>query len=226
VISLEREGPVFVLRMQGGENRIDADFVEEWGRALDEVEASQGEAALVSTGEGRYYSTGLDLEWLAGPGAGRANELLDALHRLFARLLTFPMATVAAVNGHAFAAGAMLALVHDFRLMREDRGYLCLPEVDLRTGRPLTPGMYALLRARLTPDVLHEALITGRRYAAAEAVEHEMVHEACPDDRVLSRAIELARSLAGKHRPTLAALKRGLFERELAELRRPVELDV
>ncbi len=59
--------------------------------------------------------------------------------------------TVAAVNGHAFAAGAMLATAHDHVVMREDRGYWCLPEVDL--GLPLTAAMYAVVAAHLpAPD--------------------------------------------------------------------------
>ena len=43
--------------------------------------------------------------------------------------------------------------------MREDRGYYCLPEVDIRI--PFTPGMDALLKARLTPPTAHEAMTTG-----------------------------------------------------------------
>jgi enoyl-CoA hydratase/carnithine racemase len=225
VIELERKGAVFVLRMKAGENRINATFLEEYQRALDEVEDSDGDAALVTTGEGRFYSNGLDLAWLATEGLDKAGALLTELNRLFAHLLAFPTITVAAINGHAFAAGAMLALAHDVRVMRNDRGYLCLPEIDLRTGRPLTPGMVAVLRARLRPDVLHQMLTTGWRYPAEVAVERGMVHEAHAEHDVLPRAIELASELAGKHRPTMAALKRGLYDRELAVLAEPVPND-
>jgi len=47
------------------------------------------------------------------------------VHELFARLLTFGVPVVAALNGHAFGAGAMLALACDERTMRADRGWLC-----------------------------------------------------------------------------------------------------
>ncbi|HTA32823.1 MAG TPA: enoyl-CoA hydratase/isomerase family protein [Solirubrobacteraceae bacterium] len=109
------------------------------------------------------FSNGLDLDWMGAAPPGGAAEVLHGLHALLARLLVFPTATVAAINGHAFAAGAMLALACDARVMREDRGYFCVPEVDL--GLPFTPGMTALLKARLSPVTAHEAMVTGRRYA-------------------------------------------------------------
>jgi len=222
VIELERDGEVFVLRMKGGENRINQPFLDELDSALDEVEASEGDAALITTGEGKFYSNGLDLAWAAGRSADEVRQAMAGMHALFARLLTFPMATVAAVNGHAFAAGAMLALAHDFRVMRADRGYVCFPEIDLATGLPLTPGMYALLTARLPPAIANEALITGQRYTGGEAVARQMVHEALPEADVLPRAIDLARGLANKHRASMAALKRGMFTTALEMLSQPV----
>jgi enoyl-CoA hydratase/carnithine racemase len=64
------------------------------------------------------------------------------------RLLCFPVPTIAAINGHAFAGGFMLAFAHDYRIMRTDRGFLCLPEIDLGMG--LLPGMNAIIRYRKT----------------------------------------------------------------------------
>ena len=65
------------------------------------------------------------------------------------------MPTVAAVQGHVFAAGAMFALSHDVRVMRADRGFFCLPEVDIRI--PFSTGMSALVQGRLVKQVAHEA---------------------------------------------------------------------
>jgi enoyl-CoA hydratase/carnithine racemase len=210
-VELTREGDVFLLSMRDGENRIDAAFLREIGEALDRVEGASSPAALVTTGEGRFYCTGLHLPALAAAGRDGAVEVLAGLHRLFARLLAFPVPTVAALNGHAFAAGAMLALAHDFRVMREDRGFFCLPEIDLATGQPLTGGMTALIDAKLPRPAFHEALVTGRRYGGPEAVQRQMVHEAHPPSLLLPRARELAAGLAGKDRATLVALRRGLF---------------
>jgi Delta3-Delta2-enoyl-CoA isomerase len=221
-MDLTRDGSVFVLRMGDGENKCNRTFVDSLTRLLDEVEAAPGEAALVTTGADRFYSTGLDLPWLA-TGAERPELFVSDLQKLFARLLTFPMVTVAALNGHAFAAGFMLALSHDFRVMRSDKGYICLPEVDLAMRQPLTPGMYVLLDARLSRVTVHETLVTGRRYTSHEALSRQMVQEVAPEHEVLPRATELAGELAGKDRATVGALKRGLFAEAVQALTSPIE---
>jgi len=209
MIDIDRVGPVFVLRMQSGENRFNPHFVAAWNAALDEVEASTGEAALVTVGgEEKYFSNGLDLDWLTGPGAKEAGRFLPTFVRLLGRIFAFPVPTVAAMNGHAFAGGGMLALAHDFRVMRAERGYFCLNEIDLRM--PLAPGMAALVGARLQGAVLRDVVLTGRRYGGAEAAAAGIVDEAAPQAELLERAIERARGLATKDRSAYATLKRNL----------------
>ena len=222
MIDLERDGEVFVLRMRAGENKLNRELLDGVNAALDEVERSEGPAALVTTGEDRFYSTGLDLGWLGTQGGPGINAFLADLHLLLARLLAFPMATVAALNGHAFAGGAFVAFAHDFRVMREDKGFVCLPEVDLAMGQGLTPGFYAVLDARLPRASIHEMLLTGHRYGAAEALEHQLVSATAPEAEVLSRAVDMARGLASKDRATFGALKEGLYVAELATLRAPL----
>lgn len=218
MIELERRGDVHVLRMNGGENRFDPASTDELHRALDTVEATSQRRALVTTGAERFYSNGLDIGGFARLDRAEVERCLSRVEHLFARLLAFPGICVAAINGHAFAAGAMLALAHDFRVMRGDRGYVCLPEIDLATGQPLTPGMFALLDSRLERRVLHEMLVTGRRYGGEDARAAGIVHETRPEREVLPRALEIAQELAQKGGRTVAALKRGLFGRALARL--------
>jgi len=220
MIDLEKHGDVFVLHMRDGENRFNDRFVDAFQRALDAVEASAGAAALGTTGSGKFYSNGLDLAWFGGEGAGRAPDVLAALDGIFARLLGFPVATVAAINGHAFAGGGMLAMAHDFRVMRADRGYFCLPEIDLGMGQPLSDGMYAVLQSRLPQSTLSEMLVTGARYGGAEAVARGIADEAVPEADVLPRAVARVSGLAGKDRATMTALKRGLHRAALAVLER------
>lgn len=208
MIELDREGDVFVLRMRDGENRFSLDWLDAVNGALDRVAQAEGPIALVTTGEGKFYSNGMDLDWLA-TAPERAGEYLRMIYRALGRVLSIPAMTVAAVNGHAFGGGAQLAVAHDFVIMRADRGYWCMPEADL--GLALTPEYMSLLRAKLPGKTLHDALVTGRRYGGPDALAAGIVHQVASEDEVLPQSIKVAAELAGKHRPTLAEHKRLLY---------------
>jgi enoyl-CoA hydratase/carnithine racemase len=207
MVELEVQGAVHVLHMNEGENRFNPPFLRAVHDALDVIEAHEGPCALVTTGAGKFYSNGLDLEWL-GSGVD-ATGFIDSVHALLGRLLGLNAYTVAAVNGHAFACGAMLASVHDCVIMRADRGYWCLPEVDL--GLPLTTEMYAALAAHVEPRTLARAALTGHRFSAEDAVAAGIASEAVPEGAVLPRAIQIASDLAGKNRSVIAAHKLLLY---------------
>jgi enoyl-CoA hydratase/carnithine racemase len=182
--------------------------------ALDEVESAP--APLVTTASSKIYSNGLDLDWLGQHGDQLLSYVAD-VQKVLARVLGFPLPTVAAIPGHAFAAGAMLALAHDFRVMRADRGFFCLPEVDIHI--PFTPGMAALIQSKLIPATAHEAMTTGRRYGGAEAAAAGLVDEAVPQSGVLTNALKRARALTGKNPDTLGAIKAQMYTEQLAALR-------
>jgi enoyl-CoA hydratase/carnithine racemase len=201
--------------MDEGENRFSPGFLDELEQALGELEAAEGPRALVTIGAGKFFSNGLDLEWLTA-NPERFEPYLHRVHAVFARFLTLPMPTVAALNGHTFAAGAMLALTHDHRVMRTDRGYFCLPEVDL--GMTFTPGMAALVQSRLSNLTAHEAMITGRRYTAEEARAAGIVHRTAPEAEVLTAALEVAAPLAAKDGGTVAEIRTAMYEPVLAAL--------
>lgn len=213
---LERHDEVLVLDLGDGENRFHPDWLASVGAALDEAEQVQGPRALVTAATGKFYSNGLDLEWLmANPD--RHKDYVVSVHHLFARLLALPMPTVAALQGHTFAAGAMFSLAHDLRVMRADRGYWCLPEADINI--PFTPAMSALIQARLAPRTAHEAMVTARRYGGDDAAAAGIVDRAVDEDAVRSTAIELARSLASKDAATLGTIKSRMYAPALELLR-------
>jgi len=135
---------------------------------------------------------------------------------LLGRILTFPLPTVAAVVGHAFGAGAMLGIAHDYRVMRTDRGYYCFPEVDIHMH--FTPGMAALIQAKLTPQTAIIAMATGYRYGGADAQASGLVDRTAGEGAVLDTAVELASPLAGKDPGTLAAIKSTMFAAETEAL--------
>jgi enoyl-CoA hydratase/carnithine racemase len=213
--SLSRDGDVFVLDLGDDENRFNPDWVGGVNAALDEVEAAPAPRALVTTATGKVWSNGLDLDWFAA-NVEAIPAFLAEVHGLFARVLTIGVPTVAALQGHTFAAGAMLSLAHDQRVMRADRGYWCLPEVDINI--PFTHGMNALIKARLSKATAHEAMTTGRRYGGVEAEQAGIVNAAVGEDEVRSRAIALAAPLAPKNAVTLGVIKGRMYEATVTAL--------
>jgi Delta3-Delta2-enoyl-CoA isomerase len=217
--SLRRDGDVHLLDLGDGENRFTPEWLGELEAALEEVEALEAPRALVTCATGKFLSNGLDLEWLGAHG-DEMPAYVARVHGLFARLLGAGVPTVVAVQGHAFAAGAMLVCAHDHVVMREDRGWWCVPEVDIRI--PFTEGMNALLAARLPVRTAHEAMTTGRRYAGPEALAAGIVDEVAPEGELLERATAWAQAQAGKDPGTLRTIKQRLHAPALAALREPV----
>jgi enoyl-CoA hydratase/carnithine racemase len=207
-IDVETRGDVRIIRWDDGENRVNLDSMTEWHAALDHLEGVEGPLALVATGTGKFFSNGLDLDRFAAE-PDEAGATVAALHRLLGRLLLFPAYSVAALNGHAFAAGAMLSCCFDARVMRSDRGYWCLPEVDL--GLPFSAGMLAAVSARLPAEAVQDAVLTGRRYAAEDAHALGIVTDTADEERLLDVAVTLAAPIAGKDRRVIGEHKRLLF---------------
>ena len=216
-LTLERRDEAALITLTAGDNRFNPTSIAAWNAALDEVEADESVAALVTTGTDKFYSNGLDLDWmgsLADDERAQSGQMITDTIRLLGRLLSFPIYTVAAINGHAFAGGAMLTLAHDARVMRTDRGFWCLPEVDL--GMPLAPGMAAIIQARLTPQVAHEAVLTGRRFPADEAMTKAIVDAVAPEAEVVRDALALAVTQAARGRSSIGQLKQDLYGPALA----------
>jgi enoyl-CoA hydratase/carnithine racemase len=207
-LTVTRHGDVAVLRMSDHENRFNLESLFTWHQTLGELEASDGPLAVVVTGTDKFFSNGLDLDRMSAHPDESA-EIVGQVHQLLGRLYVLPAYTVAAINGHAFAGGAMLSCACDVRVMREDRGYWCLPEVDL--GLPLTEAMFAAVTARLPRKAAHDSIMTGRRYTAAEAAALGIVEHTAAESDVLDRAIELAAVMAPKDRSVIATHKRMLF---------------
>ncbi len=207
-LEIEWRDSVAVVHWRAGENRFNLASVAQWHAVLDELEAVDGPLAVVVTGSGKFFSNGLDLDAFAADPAS-AGAVVESVQRLFGRMLLFPAYTVGAFNGHVFAAGAMLGCCFDARVMRDDRGYWCLPEVDL--GLPLTPAMFAVVTARLSAATAADAMNTGRRYDAHQALAAGIVEHTAAADDVVDRAVALASTVASKSRAVIAEHKRLMF---------------
>ncbi len=202
--------------MDGGENQIGSSMLEQWTDVLDRVESESGPRALVVTGTEHFWSTGLDLDELISLSETERLSFMHRFDRVLGRILTAPFATVAALNGHTVAGGALLALAHDYRIMRLDRGYMSLPSVDV--GIPFTPGMSALISAKIPQPAAHDLVVSCRQIGGDEALELGVVNRTAASADVLSESVSLAASLANKNPSALQTVKRRLYPEATAML--------
>jgi enoyl-CoA hydratase/carnithine racemase len=213
-ITVDHHDQIAVLRLGDDENRFSPEFLDQFDAHLDDA-VRDGAHGLVTTANGKFYSNGLDLDWLSAHG-DQTQWYVGRVQALLARVLTLPIPTAAAINGHAFGAAAMLVLAHDFRVMRADRGYFCFPEVDIRI--PFTPGMAALIQAKLTPQAAVSAMTTGSRFGGPDAVATGIVDATAEEDEVVGAAIDRLAPLGAKDPGTLAAIKNTMFATAVREL--------
>jgi enoyl-CoA hydratase/carnithine racemase len=213
---LVREGDVFTLTLNSGENRWNTTFVREIAEALNEVEASEGPAALVTASASeKFFSNGLDLDWVAAPEAhpeaGDRKAFGGEFMTLMGRIITLPIPTVCCINGHAFGAGFMAALCHDLRVMRSDRGFICANEMQL--GMAIPQPELALFRHKLPMNVFHETVQLARRWTGPDALAAGIVQQIGELDGLLEIAQRKAAELAplGANRQVFGAQKELLY---------------
>ncbi|OTA94640.1 hypothetical protein M434DRAFT_394567 [Hypoxylon sp. CO27-5] len=152
------------------DNRLTPVFNTALMTALDVIEFGYPPGVVITTSAiSKFYSNGLDLQFaLSSPGFFE-----NSLYPLFRRFLTYPMPTVAMINGHGFAGGLMLAMHHDYRVFTGAKGYVCVNELEF--GAPLLPPMSSIFRIKAAPHVYRDMVLEARRYDAKAALEAGLV---------------------------------------------------
>jgi len=203
---------VAIVTLNSGENRFNPEFLNAYLELLDRLENNTDARTLVVTSSHeKIFSSGLDLDWLIPVlekgDLDAAKDYFYLINRLFKRTVTYPMVTIAAITGHAFGAGAIYSCAFDFRFMRTDRGFFCLPEVDL--GIPFLPGMNALLKKAIPMQKLVEMQYTGKRMTAEECEAHHLIVKAYPIEDLMRETLAFAKTLK-KERAVVHELKNRL----------------
>lgn len=186
-------GPEVLAFDHGPANAIGPALLDRLAEGLDRAEADA--RPVVLTGSGRFFSAGLDLAGLPADRAGMS-AFLNRFEDLLARLFLFPAPTVAAVNGHAVAGGALLAAACDLRLGAEGSYRVGVSEVSIGVIFPSIG--FEILRAAVPPARTVRVLLQGRLTGPAEAVENGFLHELAPPDDLLPRATALAAELGSR----------------------------
>jgi len=207
-VEYELDEHVAIVTMNSGENRFNFEFLKAFMEVLDKIEHdTDAKVLVVKSAHEKIWSNGIDLDRLAAAvqdEPGLPIKFQVELYSFMKRVLSYPMITIAAITGHAFAGGAFLSLVHDFRFMRSDRGWMCFPEVDI--GIPLGPVFTAISKSALPMYKFKEMQYTGKRLTAQECEEHHIIMKACHRDDLMNTVLAFAKTLK-KDREMIRQLK-------------------
>jgi Delta3-Delta2-enoyl-CoA isomerase len=171
IVCLQAAPQIYVLTFSSPpDNRLTPAFNATFLLALDVIEYRFPKGVVVSTSSiTKFYSNGLNYE----DAVKDPTFFRDSLYPLWRRLLSYPMPTIALINGHGFAGGLMTAMMHDYRIMNPHRGFLCLNELDF--GAPLRSPMASIFRVKLTMTTFRQMVLESKRYPAPEAMEAGIV---------------------------------------------------
>ena len=199
MIKLEKRESIYFLTMDAEENRWNTTFLREIADALNEVENDKGPGALItSSANPKFFSNGLDLDWIQSPeshpNGGDREVFGEEFMYLMGRMITLPIPTVCAINGHAFGAGFMFALSHDVRIMREDRGFLCANEMQL--GLPIPRPELALFKHKLPANTFFETVQLSKRWTGSGAFNAGIVQKLSSLEELPELARKKAEELA------------------------------
>lgn len=220
-LDLKKDGSIFVVTMcdQVGANTFTDEVINEHHRVLDEIESSTGSGAVILTSSHpKTWTQGINLEWLVTKPQEYFPQFKDLMDGFLIRWALLDLPTIACLTGHTYAGGAILASGFDFRLMREDKGWFCFPEVDIKI--PFTPIMHEIVDLLPNKRALRDLLLTGKRIGGTEAVQLGIVDAAYPEKILFEKAMEIAKAMSQKDRFTYAAIKKGMRSK-LTGMRKP-----
>jgi enoyl-CoA hydratase len=208
-INSELAGPVTILRMAHGKaNAIDLELLAALSSQLHRLREAP---AVVITGTGTIFSAGVDLFRVIDGGRPYLDRFLPALRKTFNELMAFPRPLVAAVNGHAIAGGCILVETADHRVMTSGTGRIGLTE--LLVGVPFPVDAIEIVRIATGGSTLQRIVNLAETVAGPRAIELGLVDEVAEPEVLVTRAVEVA--------TTLAAIPRRSFELVKRELRAP-----
>jgi enoyl-CoA hydratase/carnithine racemase len=202
-------------------NAITPELLNDLTAALEAAREDDTVRAVVLTGEGRFFSAGLDIrggidfQAAVSPGTPAADPF-GALRNCILAFLRFPKPTVAMLKGHAIAGGIILVLACDYRLGLEGEYRVGLNEVEI--GASFPSSAFEIARLRLTHQQASELLLGATIYPATQAVRSGIVDELIAEDKFESTVFRRAARLGTFPREAYAHTKAALCAQAIARI--------
>lgn len=214
--TIERIDDVEILRLGFPKaNSMSPAMLVSLRAALGKAAASDARA-LIITGTGRSFSAGLALPLIVDFDRDQMRAFMNDFAQVMEVVLTFPKATVAAINGHAIAGGCVLALMCDYRVMGSGPGRIGLNEVAIGIGLPAS--VIEPLRAKVPARSLVPIAMAGELFDPTEALGLDLIDDVVSAGDLAESAMLRASALAGAPE-ACAQVKAALLRPVLEQLR-------
>lgn len=221
-VETEQHGSVAVVRMnRPPANAIELEMAGGLREAIETSDADKNVRAVVLTGRGGCFCGGLDLKVVPRYHAEDQHRMIRALGEMVTAWYATGLPVVAAVNGHAVAAGTLLCLCTDYRIAPS--GDCRFGLTGSRVGIPYPDAAMHIIRAELTPAAARRLALSARTIGPEEALANGLIDEIQPRDRVLDRAIEIAKDLADFPEGAYARTKHALRTETVLKLDESLE---
>jgi len=194
LMSIEDHQGIALLRMmKPPANAIDHEFAVHFEAALDEILAANPPAIIV-TGQGAFFSGGLDLKAVPTYSARQQQDFLKVVNRMIGKLYACPVPLVGAINGHAVAGAFIVVLATDYRV--GPRGKFAFGLTEARAGIPFPAAPMEVLRAELSPPHVRYTALYAKNFGPQEALHRGVFDELAEPHSLEARALEVAADLA------------------------------
>ncbi|KAK6533672.1 hypothetical protein TWF694_002605 [Orbilia ellipsospora] len=152
------------------DNRLLTPFIETFTLALALLRTNHPKGVLITTSSSpKFYSNGLDLQHVSKQPMWWNNIFWPYMKNF----LTYPMPTIALINGHAFAGGFITSMCHDYRVMNPKKGFVCMNELEF--GAPLIPPLTSIFRNKLSAKTYRAVVLEAKRFPGPEALKEDIV---------------------------------------------------
>lgn len=214
----ETQSHILVQMTSNSVNKMDGVFLSDLHEAFDRLEKAQSaKPVLLTSTAPTAFSVGLDFDYcfaiFARQNEKEIAEWFDYFRSALIRVYSYPAKTIAAIDGHAFAGGLILAVACDYRIAADRKYRFALNEVPI--GIPM-PAVYCeMIRKKVGDPAAFDTILTGRVFDTRAALQMGFVHQLVPQEKLISACIREAVKLTPAAWPVYAHTKKLLLSDSL-----------
>lgn len=202
-------------------NALDDGLIKELYGWFDELRFDPGVRAVVLTGEGSFFSFGLDVPAYMSYPKDAFRESFSMFCDLYSTIFAFPKPTVCAINGHAVAGGCILALACDYRIMASGKAKIGLNEITF--GSTIPAGALEMLKFAVGNGRASIVAYTGELFPSEEACSFGLIDKVVTSQELREAACEVARDLSNMNAAAFESIKMALRRGTIEEIRKREE---